>query len=165
MLETSNVFPFDVPRGVHEFPRERHALSEHGLSTVVADLHDIDYVIARASSKSCPGCVRGDGGSLPTTVEDSKTRFSRRHRRRRQLPSGMWKPSWCRLKFRMAGRVKKFRQLYPPPPRSPPPPAIRCLEFLHSSLSRCSLPRVKCSDASNRRARDLFMVAVLVAVG
>lgn len=61
MLETSNVFPVDVPRGVHEFPRERHALSEHGrdLSTVVADLHDIDYVIARASSKSSPGCPRG----------------------------------------------------------------------------------------------------------
>lgn len=59
VLKTSNIFSVDMPRGAHEF--SRHALSELGrdLSTAVADLHDIDYVIARASSKSSPGCPRG----------------------------------------------------------------------------------------------------------
>jgi len=93
-----------------------------------------------------------------TTVESS---FRCRHPVAKQVPSEMWKPSWCPLKFQSEsakerGGLKKFRELSSLRDSLSRVLNTRLFDFLRSPISRCSLPRVKCNDTRNRRARDLW---------
>lgn len=156
VLKTSNRFPAHVPRGAHEFPREHRALSEHDrdLLASVVDLHDIDYVIARVSSKSSPGCPRGWVSSddcrklensllspppppSATSLRNVKAKLvsSEVQNGREREREGGWKSS---------------ANFLPP-----------CLEFLRFFIAfSMQSPASEMQWRSNRRAGDLFMVAV-----
>lgn len=162
----SNRFPVHVPRGAHEFSRERRALSEQNGRDLLGGSRGFAwYRLRNCASEQQVESRMSAGMSLFRRL--SKTWKLLLLLLLSLLPSpppppatslsGMWKPSWCRLKFRMAGRVKKFREL-------PSLPRIA----VSSSCIRRSLdavsPRVKCSDA-RIGTLAIYLWSQLVAAG